>query len=61
MRELDELLVPARGNVTLERGGKHLMLMRPQDLGETVTLHFFNEDMPVLTVDYSFSNTDKDQ
>jgi len=61
MRELGELLVPAHGNVTLERGGKHLMLMRPQDLGETVTLHFFNEDIPVLTVDYSFSNTDKDQ
>ena len=56
MRELGELLVPARGSVTLERGGKHLMLMRPQDLGESVTLHFFSDDTPVLTVDHSFAN-----
>ena len=28
MRKLEALVVPARGSVTLERGGKHLMLMR---------------------------------
>ena len=61
MRELGELLVPAQGNVTLERGGKHLMLMRPQDLGESVTLHFFSDDTPVLTVDYSFDDRKHDQ
>jgi copper(I)-binding protein len=61
MRELEELLVPAGGNVTLERGGKHLMLMRPQDLGESVTLHFFSEEIPVLTVDYLFAGGNKDQ
>lgn len=61
MRELGELLVPARGSVTLERGGKHLMLMRPQDLGESVTLHFFSDETPVLTVDHSFANREEDQ
>ena len=61
MRELGELLVPARDSVTLERGGKHLMLMRPQNLGESVTLHFFSDDTPVLSVDYSFDDREKDQ
>jgi copper(I)-binding protein len=61
MRELGELLVPARGSVTLERGGKHLMLMRPQDLGESVTLHFFSDEIPVLTIEHSFANREEDQ
>lgn len=60
MRELEELLVPAGGNVTLERGGKHLMLMRPQELEKSVTLHFFSEEIPVLTVDYLFTDGNKD-
>jgi len=61
MREIGQLLVPARGSVTLERGGKHLMLMRPQDLGDSVTLHFFSDDTPVLTVDYSFDDREPNQ
>ena len=55
MRELDALVVPGRTSVVLERGGKHLMLMRPQDLQDSVTLQFFSGDLPVLSVDYSFS------
>ena len=55
MRELDALVVPPRGNVILERGGKHLMLMRPGDLGEQVTLQLMNDDTPVLTIEYSFN------
>ena len=55
MRELDALVVPPRGNVTLERGGKHLMLMRPGDLADGVTLRLLSDDMPVLTIDYSFT------
>ena len=37
MREIGELLVPANGSVTLERGGKHLMLMRARDVQDSVT------------------------
>lgn len=55
MRKLDALVVPGRTSVVLERGGKHLMLMRPQDLQDSVTLQFFSGDLPVLSVDYSFS------
>ena len=54
MRELDALVVPPRGSVTLERGGKHLMLMRPVDLGETVTLTLMSDDAPVLTINHAF-------
>ena len=50
MRELPALVVPARGSVRLERGGKHLMLMRPADLGDSVALQFFSDDTPVLDV-----------
>ena len=59
MRELEELLVPANGSVTLERGGKHLMLMRPRNLEDSVTLQFHSGNSPLLTVDYSFSSEDK--
>ncbi len=54
MRELDALVIPAHDSVVLERGGKHLMLMRPRDLEDTVTLQFFSEDLPVLSIEYSF-------
>lgn len=54
MRKLDVLDVPAQGSVALERGGKHLMLMRPQDIGDAVTLQFISGEVPVLSVDYVF-------
>lgn len=54
MRELDVLEVPAQGSVVLERGGKHLMLMQAQDIGDSVTLQFVSGDSPVLSVDYVF-------
>ena len=56
MRELDELLVPARGSVTLERGGKHLMLMQAGDAGKAVSLQLFSEDAPVLDIVYIFGD-----
>jgi len=59
MRELDELLVPANGSATLERGGKHLMLMRPRNLEDSVTLQFYSGGSPVLSVEFSFSSQDK--
>lgn len=55
MRELGELVVPARSSVTLERGGKHLMLMRPVDRGSTVTLEFLGGDGVLLSVTYTFA------
>lgn len=54
MRELEALVVPARGSVKLERGGKHLMLMRAGDLGDTVTLQLESDGEPVLTIEYTF-------
>lgn len=54
MREIEELIVPASGSVTLERGGKHLMLMRARNVQDSVTLHFMSGDVPALTVEYSF-------
>ena len=54
MRKIEELIVPANDSVTLERGGKHLMLMRARDIQDSVTLHLMSGDAPVLTVEYSF-------
>ena len=56
MRELEALVVPARGSVTLERGGKHLMLMQAADMGDSVELQLFSEDAPVLDIVYSFGD-----
>ena len=56
MRELSALVVPARGSVTLERGGKHLMLMQARDIGDAVSLQLFSEDAPVLDIVYSFGD-----
>jgi len=55
MRRLDQLVVPAHGSTTLERGGKHLMLMRPVDPGNTVTLQFYDGDALQLTYTYTYS------
>ena len=59
MRELKALEIPGRSSVVLERGGKHLMLMRPRDLQDTVTLQFFSGDLPVLSVNYSFTKDER--
>ena len=54
MRELDELVVPSRSSVKLERGGKHLMLMQAKDLGDSVSLQLLNDSAPVLHIEYRF-------
>lgn len=54
MRKLEALVVPARGSVRLERGGKHLMLMRARDLQDAVTLQLESDGAPVLTIEYTF-------
>jgi len=54
MREIETLVVPANDSVILERGGRHLMLMRAQDIDDAVSLHLISGDTPVLTIDYPF-------
>ncbi len=49
MRRLDALTIPANGSVRLERGGKHLMLMRPADNIDNVELGFYTSDGLVLS------------
>lgn len=56
MRELPELLIPPRGAVTLERGGKHLMLMRPTGDSDEVSLSFFDGDEPLLSIAASYKD-----
>ena len=59
MRELEALEVPGQSSIVLERGGKHLMLIRPRDLQDTVTLQFFSGELPLLTIDYSFMKDER--
>lgn len=54
MRELGELVVPAHDSVTLQRGGKHLMLMRGDDTGDAVSVQFFSDGAPVLAIEYRY-------
>lgn len=54
MRAIDALVVPARGSVTLERGGKHLMLMQARDLRGSVSLQLLSNDELLLDIDYRF-------
>jgi copper(I)-binding protein len=54
MRTIPELEIPAGGTVSLARGAKHLMLMRPTGSADTVSLEFYNEDALLLTVNARF-------
>lgn len=50
MRRIPVLSIPANSTVTLERGGKHLMLMRPTVAAQQVTLNFHSGDTILLGV-----------
>jgi copper(I)-binding protein len=54
MRRLEELVVPARQSVRLERGGKHLMLMRARDLDGEVSVQLSSDGAPILAIRYAF-------
>lgn len=56
MRQLPELLVPAKGSVSLRPGGKHLMLIGPVGNPDSVSLKFFSGDTLVLNVDAQFES-----
>lgn len=50
MRALPQLDIPAGGTVRLQRGGKHLMLLRAVGTADTTTLQFFDGDSLLLEV-----------
>ena len=56
MRAIRALEIPAGQTVTLQRGGKHLMLMRPTAPVETVSLQFLDGDTLLLSVDAAFES-----
>lgn len=56
MRSMPALEIPAGETVTLQRGGKHLMLMRPTGSSETVSLSFLDGDSPILNVEATFES-----
>lgn len=53
MRSIPVLLIPARTSVSLQPGGKHLMLMRPVGKPEKVTLNFYDGETLLLSVQAS--------
>lgn len=54
MRAIPVLKIAAGETVTLQRGGMHLMLMRPTGSSDTVSLQFLDGDDLLLTVDATF-------
>lgn len=59
MRAIAELRIGAGETVTLRRGGKHLMLMRPTGPHDIVSLQFFSEDALLLTVNAAFESVNR--
>ncbi len=55
MRRIEELVIPANSSVSLQRGGKHLMLMRPTGALDTVSLGFYSGDTLLLNVNAPIS------
>lgn len=56
MRAIAVLEIPAGKTITLKRGGKHLMLMRPTGAAESVSLQFLDGDNLVLAIDAIFES-----
>ncbi len=50
MRPVEELTIAAGDAVSLEPGGKHLMLMQPVDSPESVSLNLYTGDTLLLSV-----------
>jgi len=57
MRRIEELVIPAKSSVSLQRGGKHLMLMRPTGAPDSVSLSFYNGDTLLLNVNAPVSRS----
>ena len=58
MRRIKELTIAANSSVSLQRGGKHLMLMRPTGALDTVSLSFYSGDTLLLNVSAPISRRD---
>lgn len=54
MRAIPELVIPPHGTATLERGGKHLMLMKPGGDSDDVSLNLYDGDQLVLSIAASY-------
>ena len=50
MRPVADLQVPAQGELRLERGGRHIMLLDPVGEPLSATLYLYDNDAPVLTI-----------
>ena len=50
MRPVSELLIRAGESVHLQRGGLHLMMMRPQRDIETITLNLHSGDILIMSI-----------
>jgi len=45
-----ELLIPAQSSISLQPGGKHLMLMRPIGAPEDISLSFYDDETLLISV-----------
>lgn len=59
MRRTNELIIAAGNTMTLQRGGIHLMLMRPTGPGNDLSLSFYSEETLLLTVHTTITPRDK--
>ena len=55
MREIPVLEIGNGETVVFERGGKHLMLMRPIGTPGTITLNFYSDELLLLSVSAEFT------
>lgn len=55
MREIPVLDIADGETVVFERGGKHLMLMKPVGSPAEITLNFYSDDLLLLSVDTEFA------
>lgn len=51
MRPIESLDIASGATLSLERGGKHMMLMQPVDDLDVVTLNFYSNDTLLISVD----------
>jgi copper(I)-binding protein len=58
MRRSGELIIAPGNSVTLQRGGMHLMLMRPTGASNDLSLSFYDEKTLLLTVHTSITPRD---
>ena len=55
MRQINSLFIKAGSALNLERGGKHLMLMRHTGSLETISLNFYSGELLLLSLQTSFT------